>query len=55
MNNEHEDNQEIQPTFDFERMPCTDDTGSKKYTNDEALPLKMRRLIDQGNKQVLPH
>ena len=55
MNNEHEDNQETQPEFDFERIPCTDDTDSKKYMDDEALPLEMRRSIDQENKQILLH
>ena len=46
LNNEHEDNQEMQLEFDFERMPCTDDTDSKEYMYDEALHLKIRRLID---------
>ena len=55
MNNEYEDNQEIQPKFDFERMSCTDDNDSEEYMDDETLPLEMRRLIDQKNKQILPH
>ena len=55
LNNEHNDNQEIQPKFDFERMPCTDDTDFEEYMDDEALPLEMRRLINQENKQILPH
>ena len=46
LNNEHEDNQEIQSKFDFEKMPCADDTDSDKCIYDEALPLEMRRLID---------
>ena len=50
LNNEHEDNQETQPEFDFERMSCTNDTNFEEYMNDEALPLEMRRLIDQENK-----
>ena len=35
-------------------MPCNDDNDSEEFTNDETLPLKMRRLIDQENKQILP-
>ena len=55
LNNEHEDNKETLLEFDFERMPCTNDNDSEKYMDDEALPLEMRRLIDQENKQILPH
>ena len=55
LNNEHEDNQEIQPEFDFESMPCTDDIDSKECMDDEALPIEMRRLIDQENKKILPY
>ena len=36
-------------------MPCTNDIGSEEYIDDEALPLEMRRLIDQESKQILPH
>ena len=43
-------NQEIQPKFNFERMPCTDDTNSDECIDDEALPLEMRRSIDEENK-----
>ena len=50
LNNEHEDNHGTQPKFDFEKMPCTNDIGSKEYMNDKALPLEMRRLINQENK-----
>ena len=46
LNNEHEDNQETQSKFDFERMPCTDNNDFEGYMDDEALPLEMRRLID---------
>ena len=53
-NNEHEDNQEIQSKFDFERMQCTDDNDSEEYMDNETLPLEMKRLIDQENKQILP-
>ena len=54
LNNEHKDNQEIQPKFDFERMPCTDDIGFEEYMDDEALPFEMRRLNDQESKQYCP-
>ena len=36
-------------------MPCSDDTDSKEYMDDEALSLEVRRLIDQENKQILHH
>ena len=36
-------------------MPCTSDNDSEEYMDDETLPLKMRRLIDQENKQILPY
>ena len=55
LNNEHEDNQEIQSKFDFERMSCIDENHSKEDMNDETLSLEMRRLIDHENKQILPH
>ena len=55
LNNEHKDNLKIQSGFDFERMLCTNDTDSEEYMDDEALPLEMRRLIDQESKQILPH
>ena len=29
LNNEHEDNQEIHPKFDFEKMACTDENDSE--------------------------
>ena len=54
LNNEHEDNQEIQSKFDFERMPCIDYNDSREFMDDETLALEMRRLIDQENKQILP-
>ena len=46
LNNEHEDNQEIQLEFDFERMSCTNENYSEQDMNDETLPLEMKRLID---------
>ena len=46
LNNEHEDNQEMQLEFDFERKSCTDENDSEKYMDDETLPFEMRRLID---------
>ena len=55
LNNEHEDNQEIQLKFDFERLSCTNENVFEKDMDDETLPLEMRRLIDQENKQILPH
>ena len=36
-------------------MSCTDDIDSDECIDNEALPLEMRRLIDQENKQILPH
>ena len=45
----------MQPEFNFEIMSYTDDNDSKEYIDDETLPLEMRRLIDQENKQILPH
>ena len=55
MNNEHEDNQETQSKFYFERMSCIDDTDFEEYMDDEAFSIEIRRLIDQENKQILPH
>ena len=51
---EHENNQEIQLKFDFERMPSTNDNDSEEYMNEETLPLKMRKLIDKQNKIYYP-
>ena len=36
-------------------MSCTDDNDFKKYMDYETLPLKMRRLIGQEKKQILPY
>ena len=36
-------------------MPYTNDNDSKEYMDDENLPLKMRRLIDQESKKILLH
>ena len=36
-------------------MPYIGDTDFKEYMDDEVLPLEMGRLIDQKNKQILPH
>ena len=55
LNNKHEDNLEIKSEFDFERMSCTDDTDFEEYMDYEALPLEIKRLIDQENKQTLPY
>ena len=55
MNNEHKDNQEIQSEFDFETMSSTDENDFDEDMDDEILPLEMRRLVDQENKQILPH
>ena len=50
LNNEHDDSQEIQSKFDFERMSCNDENDFGKDMDDETLPLEMKRLIDQENK-----
>ena len=55
LNNEDDDNQEIQPKFNFKRMSCTNENDSKEDMDDETLPLEIKRLIDQENKQILPH
>ena len=55
MNNEHEDNQETQSELDFEKMSCTDENDFEEDMDDDTLPLEMRRLIDQENKQILPY
>ena len=55
LNNEHVDNQEIQSKFDSERMSCNNENDSEEDIDDETSPLEMRRLIDQENKQILPH
>ena len=55
LNNEHKDNQEIHLKLDFERTSCTNEIDSEEYVDDETLPLEMMRLIDNENKQILPH
>ena len=55
MNNKHEDNQEINLKFDFERTSYTDEIDSEEDMDDETLSLEMMRLIDYENKQILPH
>ena len=45
----------MHPKFDFKRTSCTNEINSKKDIDDETLPLKMMRLIDHENKQILPH
>ena len=36
-------------------MSCNDENDSEGDMDYETLPLEMRRLIDQKNKQILPH
>ena len=55
LNNVHEDYQEIHAKFDFERMSCTNEIDYEDDMDDKTLPLKMMRLIDHENKQILPH
>ena len=39
LNNEHENNQEIQLKFNFERMSYTNENDSEEDMDDETLPL----------------
>ena len=55
LNNEHEDSQEIHLKFDFERSSCTNEIDFEKDMDDETLPLEMMRLVNNENKQILPH
>ena len=41
--------------INFERTSCTNEIYLKEDMDDETLPLEMMRLIDQQNKQILPH
>ena len=55
LNNEHDDNQEMYLKFGFERISCTDEIDLEEDMYNKTLPLEMIRLIDQENKQILPH
>ena len=41
------------PLFLGAHASWTDDNDFKEYTDDEILPLEVRRLIDQESKQIL--
>ena len=55
LNNEHEECQETYLKFDFEGTLCTDGIDSGKDMDDEPLPFEMMRLMDNEDKQILPH
>ena len=55
LNNEHKDHWNSYPELDFERLSCIVETGFDKDIDDWTLSPEMMRLMDNEEKQILPH
>ena len=54
-NNEHENDSANGQGFNFERVVCTDELGNEKDMEDDDLPPGLLRLVEQDERQILPH
>ena len=54
-NNEHENDSANGQGFDFERVVYADEFGNDEDMEDNDLPLDLLRLVEQDERQILPH
>ena len=54
-NNEHENDSANGQGFDFEKVAYADELGNEKDMEDDDLPLDLLRLVEQDERQILPH
>ena len=54
-NNEHENDTANGQGFDFERVVYTGELDNEEDMEDDDLPLDLLRLVEQDERQILPH
>ena len=55
LNNEHENDSTNGEGFDFERAVYVGELDNKKDMEDDDLPSDLLRLVEQDERQILPH
>ena len=55
LNNEHENDSVNGQRVDFERVAYTSELGNEEYMEDDDLPSDLLRLVEQDERQILPH
>ena len=54
-NNEHENDSVNGQRVDFERVVYVSEIGNEKYIKNDDLPPNLLRLVEQDERQILPH
>ena len=54
-NNEHENDSVNGQRVDFERVVSANEIGNEKYMENDDLPPDLLRLVEQDERQILPH
>ena len=54
-NNEHENDSVNGQRVDFERVVYASEIGNEEYIENDDLPLDLLRLVEQDERQILPH
>ena len=54
-NNEHENDFVNGQRVDFERVVYASEIGNEEYMENDDLPLDLLRLVEQDERQILPH
>ena len=54
-NNEHENDSANGQGFDFERVVYVGELSNEEDMKDDDLPPNLLRLVEQDEKQILPH
>ena len=54
-NNEHKNDSANRQGFDFERVVYVGEVGNEKDMEDDDLPPDLLRLVEQKERQILPH
>ena len=54
-NNEHENDSVNGQRVDFERVVYASEISNEEYMENDDLPLDLLRLVEQDERQILPH
>ena len=54
-NNEHENDSVNGQRVDFEKVVYASEIGNEEYMENDDLPLDLLRLVEQDERQILPH
>ena len=54
-NSEHENDSVKGQRVDFERVVYASEIGNEEYMENDDLPLDLLRLVEQDERQILPH